>query len=66
MGMGARCKECGEFIPNAIPIADGPGRWKFLCASCSGEKKELKGYNTDHGAVTDMRYHGGRFHSAEW
>lgn len=60
--MKAKCEECGEWMPNAFPTPGG----HFVCTTCYGDELPLSGYDRDHGAVTDMRYHGERFHDGEW
>jgi len=51
-----RCRVCGEWIANAVPRS----------AECADEHGAVPAYNRDRGSVTDMRYHGDRFHDGEW
>ena len=66
MGIRAKCEGCGEWMANAYPVEKGRLKGKYFCGDCSGEKVEFRGHKRDRGADTDLRYHGGRFHTAEW
>ena len=60
------CKECGEYIPVAIPRDVEGGSLVFICADCYDERPVGGCGHTDRAAITDMNYHGGRFMSGEW
>jgi len=61
-----RCRVCGEWIANAVPRSGELAKLEYVCAECADEHGAVPAYNRDRGSVTDMRYHGDRFHDGEW